>query len=199
MDNVIVETVQPGEIPETANVLSHAFVTEPNVIAVWRRQDEHSRRDIETVFRVAKLERPLSSVLVARQNSRIVGALNMIEWPRCQSTFGDDIKLLPLMVRRPPGLVLRSMKLQSAFKRHDPRKHHWHLGPVGVLPQLQGMGIGSRMMAKCCEMLDGKKDAAYLETDRLVNVPFYQRFGFTVIEEENILGVRNWFMWRSSR
>jgi predicted N-acetyltransferase YhbS len=66
-----------------------------------------------------------------------------------------------------------------------------------VLPQLQQLGIGSRMMEKSCEIIDQKKDAAYLETDRPENVPFYERFGFAVSAEEQILGVRNWFMWRS--
>jgi ribosomal protein S18 acetylase RimI-like enzyme len=199
MNNVIVEKLQPGDLSETARVLSHAFMTEPNVVAVWRRQDEHSRRDIETVFRIAKLDRPFATVLVAKLEGRIAGALNMTQWPHCQPSFGDRLRLLPLMIRRPPALVWRSIQLQSAFGRHDPRKQHWHLGPVGVLPQLQGTGIGSRMMLKCCEMLDQKKDAAWLETDRTVNVPFYERFGFTVTDEEEILGVRNWFMWRSPR
>lgn len=199
MNDVIVERIQRNDFPQAAHVLSHAFVSEPNVVAVWRRQDESSRRDIETVFRIAKLERPLSVALAARQEGRIVGALNMTEWPRCQLSMTDNLKLLPLMIRRPPALVWRSMRLQAAFKRHDPRKPHWHLGPVGVWPQLQGKSIGSRMMGKCCEMLDAKKDAAWLETDRAVNVPFYQRFGFAVVSEEEILGVRNWFMWRPPR
>jgi predicted N-acetyltransferase YhbS len=199
MKNVIVERLQPCDTSTTATVLSHAFVTEPNVVAVWRRQDESSRRDIETVFRIAKLERPFAIAFVARREGRIVGALNMTEWPHCQPNFLGRLRLLPLMIRRPLGLVSRSFELQSAFGRHDPQKQHWHLGPVGVLPQLQGRGIGSQMMEKCCEMIDGKKDAAYLETDRPQNVPFYERFGFVVIAEEQILGVRNWFMWRSPR
>jgi predicted N-acetyltransferase YhbS len=199
VNDVIVERLQPGDLSETTTVLSHAFLTQPNIIAIWQKQDESTRRDIETVFRIAKLDRPFATALVAKQNGRIVGALNMTEWPHCHLSFRDNLRLTPLMIRRPVGLVLRSMQLQSAFGKHDPQKQHWHLGPVGVLPQLQGQAIGSRMLEKCCGILDGKKDAAYLETDRPQNVPFYERFGFAVVGEEEILGVLNWFMWRSPR
>jgi hypothetical protein len=34
----------------------------------------------------------------------------------------------------------------------------------------------------------------YLETDKSENVPFYQKFGFTVVAEADVLGVPNWFI-----
>ena len=36
----------------------------------------------------------------------------------------------------------------------------------------------------------------YLETDKSENVRFYQKFGFTVVAQAEILGVANWFMSR---
>jgi hypothetical protein len=39
----------------------------------------------------------------------------------------------------------------------------------------------------------------YLETDKSENVPFYQKFGFTVVAEADVLGVPNWFMSRAAR
>jgi len=197
VNNVTVERFQPSDTLAAAAVLSHAFLTQPNAIAVWGRQDEDARRGIETVFRIAKLERPISTVLVARRDGQIAGALNMTEWPRCQLSPLEKLRLLPLMLRLPWGVMSRSFQLQSAWGKHDPQQRHWHLGPLGVLPQLQRLGIGSRMLEKCCEIVDQKKDAANLETDRPENVPFYERFGFAVTAEEQILGVRNWFMWRS--
>ncbi len=199
MNDITVERLQPGEAPIAATVLSHAFVTQPNNIAIWGRQDEYARRAIETLFRVAILERPVSTVLVARHDDQIVGALGMAEWPRCQLSPLEMLRLMPRMLMLLRGGVFRASQLQSVWAKHDPQQQHWHLGPIGVLPQLQGQGIGSRMLEKCCELIDQPKDAAYLETDRPENVPFYERFGFVVTGEEQILGVRNWFMWRSPR
>jgi ribosomal protein S18 acetylase RimI-like enzyme len=198
MNNVTVERLQSSDTLEAASVLSHAFLTQPNIMAVWEKQDEHVRHSIETVFQIAKLGRLVSTVLAARRDDQIVGALNMAEWPRCQLSPLDKFRLVPTMLRLPWGVISRSLQIQSNWGKHDPQQRHWHLGPLGVLPQLQRLGIGSRMMEKSCEIIDQKKDAAYLETDRPENVLFYERFGFSVTAEEQILGVRNWFMWRSS-
>jgi uncharacterized protein (UPF0128 family) len=45
--------------------------------------------------------------------------------------------------------------------------------------------------------MDAARGDAYLETDKEFNVRFYERFGFDLIGEENVLGVQNYFMCRS--
>jgi ribosomal protein S18 acetylase RimI-like enzyme len=49
-----------------------------------------------------------------------------------------------------------------------------------------------------CAQMDAARDDAYLETDKPINVRFYERFGFRVIGEEEILGVTNYFMHRTA-
>jgi len=71
---------------------------------------------------------------------------------------------------------------------------HWHLGPLAVDSHLQGLGIGGAMLAAFCERMDDLRALSYLETDKSENVRFYQRFGFTVIAEAEVVGVRCWFM-----
>jgi hypothetical protein len=39
----------------------------------------------------------------------------------------------------------------------------------------------------------------YLETDKPENVTFYKRFGFEVVDEHPVLGIKNWFMLRDAR
>ncbi|MGW4247775.1 GNAT family N-acetyltransferase, partial [Nocardia sp. NPDC004722] len=84
----------------------------------------------------------------------------------------------------------------NAWGRRDPAEPHWHLGPVAVDDGLQGQGIGSRMLTDFCARVDDRRAAAYLETDKPENVKFYERFGFTVLDEAEVLGVPNWFMHR---
>ena len=116
----------------------------------------------------------------------------------------QTLKLLPkmlLIMKRAmlSGVMSRAKKLQSSWQEHDPQEPHWHLGPIGVLPEMQRKGIGSKMLKRACEIIDQKLDAAYLETDRSENLTLYERFGFSTIAEADILGVHNWFMWRSAR
>ena len=70
------------------------------------------------------------------------------------------------------------------------------LGPVAVDTHLQGTGIGSGLMRAFCGRMDAAGEVAYLETDKPINVRFYERFGFEVAGEEEVLGVPNWFMTR---
>jgi hypothetical protein len=51
------------------------------------------------------------------------------------------------------------------------------------------------MITDFCSRLDARA-LAYLETDKAENVRLYQRFGFKVVAEAEVLGVRNWFMSR---
>jgi hypothetical protein len=51
-------------------------------------------------------------------------------------------------------------------------------------------------MADFCTRMDQCAGLAYLETDKRENVRFYRRFGFAVVAQAEVLGVRNWFMSR---
>lgn len=88
------------------------------------------------------------------------------------------------------------MKWLGTWSKHDPKERHWHLGPVAVDAHLQGMGIGSNLMRVFCAKMDAAGETAYLETDKDINVRFYEKFGFEVVGEEDVIGVPNWFMIR---
>ncbi len=44
--------------------------------------------------------------------------------------------------------------------------------------------------------MDAAGEDADLETDKPINVPFYEGFRFEVVGEQEVLGVPNWFMLR---
>lgn len=85
------------------------------------------------------------------------------------------------------------------WEKHDPVEQHWHLGPIGVLPMHQGLGIGSILMERFCKEVDACMAKAYLETDLDKNVRFYEKFGFKVVYESEIFGVKNRYMLRDSQ
>lgn len=200
--DVKVDFLGPSESSAAADVLGRAFVTNPNSVAIWRRQGETESRKQAAIFRLLKLDRPFSKVLVARIETQIVGVLNMAPWPRCQMTGRETAKAVPRLMSIVRGGVFRGVMaraatLQAVWGRHDPQRPHWHLGPVGILPEYQGQGIGTLLMSRFCALVDDDRTGSYLETDRPENVPFYRRFGFDVTGNATIHGVRNWFMWRA--
>lgn len=200
-EDIVVEPLRRADTSEASAVLGEAFVTNPNTAAVWGRQGRTEQAKQAAVFRILKLQRPWSTVLVARRGEEIVGVLNVARWPHCQISAREMIGFIPrlMLVSRLAllrGALGRAARLQRMWGEHDPQEPHWHLGPVGVLPTLQGRGVGSRLMDRFCEIVDAAGDAAYLETDRIENLPFYERFGFIVTGEASINDAPNWFMRR---
>ncbi len=199
--DVTIDFLKPSESGMAADVLSRAFVTNPNSVAIWRRQGETECRKQAAIFRLLKLDRPFSKVLVAHIGTQLVGVLNMAPWPQCQMSGRETAKAIPrlMSILRGDvfrGVMARAATMQAVWSRHDPQRPHWHLGPVGILPERQGRGIGTLLMNRFCSLVDDDGHGSYLETDRPENVPFYRRFGFDVTGEATIHGVTNWFMWR---
>ena len=195
MERIVIELLQPGEILEASALLGRAMCTNPVHVAVFRGQGEKERRRLEAMFRLMLKHVP-GQVLLAKGSGRIVGVMRMIEAPRCYSSPVQRLIQLSLMITTLRGTLPRVLKWLSIWAKHDPKQPHWHLGPLGVLPERQGQGIGSRLLESFCEHLDRLRAAGYLETDRPENVPLYERFGFSVIGETPVYGAPSWFMWR---
>lgn len=199
MDDITIEPFTPSDASAAATLLSHAFLHQPDTMAIFKRHDESVRRQLEILAKSTVLTRPASRLWLARRDDKLVGVLNMLEWPRCQLSFLEALRIMPRALLILKGAFPRFAKLAKVWRKHDPLQPHVHLGTLAVLPQFQRQGIGSRLLDTFCEIVDQGREAAYLETDRPENISLYARFGFAVTAEEPIWGVPNWFMWRTSR
>lgn len=192
MPDIVIEPMQPEDLSATALLLSRAMSVLPENRVVFR-----GRRDrVERLFRLM-LNSPRGRMLLARDGDQVVGAMRMIEWPQCyEASLLRRIRMFPLLIRIMKGAFPRAMKRRSIWASHDPQKPHWHLGPLAVLPERQGQGIGSILLRHFCEHVDRLGTAGYLETGTSENVRLYERFGFSIIDEAPVFDVTTWFMWR---
>ena len=186
-----IATLEPERIGEAARVLASAFVTNPvNVGAFGAAQLERNVVFFDRVLRAMKGPKFVSLV-----DGRIVGAIHWVDSPACQFSSIERLRMTPGLVR---GIGIRSTRRliswTSTWARRDPREAHLHLGPIGVAPEFQGRHLGHELMGRYCEALDRSGALGYLETDRPENVSFYQRFGFVVSGQADVLGVPNYFM-----
>ena len=195
MDDIHIGPLSPSETAEAARVVGRAMGRTPFPMAIFR-DTQRSERGMETSFSVMA-RRWTGGVLVARSGGRVVGVLRMVDWPNCQMTAAQAIGMLPVLAAMGTA-ALRGMRGQAVWGRHDPRRAHSHLGPLAVMPEMQGRGIGSRLLTRYCEIVDEGGGAAYLETDQPKNVRLYERFGFRTVAEAPALGVPSWFMWREA-
>lgn len=149
--------------------------------------------------RVGKLTRPECHAIVAERDGVFVGVLNAAEWPACQMSIREKLRTTPAMMRAVRTALPRTFAMLSGWEKHDPKRPHWHIGPIGVRPDLQGQSIGSTLLGSFLDEVDAAASAAYLETDVDRNVTLYERFGFKVIGRTDINGVDNRFLWRDPR
>jgi GNAT superfamily N-acetyltransferase len=195
---VVVDLLQPHEIGEAARLISLSLLDTPNAQAFWGGQGEIQRRRLERATRLVNLQHPQAVNLAVRLGDQLVGALCMIHSPACQLTTWQALKLLPQLGGAAWVNFRRGIELQKIGARLDPPQTHWHLGPVGIAPTLQGRGLGSQIFEAMCRFLDEKGEAGYLETDRMWIVHSLEGYGFVTIGKAEILGVQNWRLWRAA-
>lgn len=199
MSDVTVRPITAADMDEACQLVGLAFADNPSNLAVVRGDREKAIRLMEQAARVVQLGSRFSHVLVAERQGELAGVLNAAKWPRCQLTVGQKIKSAPSQIRAIGSALPRAFKVASARAKHEPRKAHWHVGPVAVHPRQQGQGVGTALVSSFLDEADQQRLPVFLQADVDVNVVFYQRFGFTVVSEEEILGVNTRFMWREAR
>jgi ribosomal protein S18 acetylase RimI-like enzyme len=71
-----------------------------------------------------------------------------------------------------------------------------HLDSIGVAPEAQGRGVGSALMAAGLSQARAKTLPVFLETATPENVPYYERFGFRIVDDADAPdgGPHVWFM-----
>jgi ribosomal protein S18 acetylase RimI-like enzyme len=198
LSRVEVGATRPHEIPDAVAVVARAMSTSPMPRAVIGpdpdRCHRHLTRFFTRLYGVAREQRSL----VARLDGRVIASTNDLVAGSCRFKARERLRALPDLVRTPPTIVSRMLRWLAEWERRDPDRPHSHYGPFGVEPSLQGQGVGSLVMAEYTRRLDANGEHAYLETDKPENVALYGRFGFEVVEEAEVLGVANWFMWREA-
>jgi ribosomal protein S18 acetylase RimI-like enzyme len=202
-EDLEIGTVGAAEMEAAVGVIVRAMRDNPNIVAAFGQDPGMRHRRLLRLFgAMAAVEVPGRDrdMLAARgPDGSILGVCGMMPPGRCQPGPGRQLRLLPTLVALGPRGAGRTMSWLGAWSKHDPHERHWHLGPVSVDAHLQGMGVGSMLMQVFCKRMDEAGEAAYLETDKEINVRFYEKFGFEVTGEDEVLGVRNWYMFRGER
>lgn len=193
---VIIQQLLPSEVPDASDLLSRSFLTDPMFVGVFGEVPKKARKRIAAVFKLMLEVLPGENVCI-KNGERIIAVMRMARPGRCQPSINQIPQALPRLLVATRASFLHVVRYFLFLKKFDPQERHWHLGPLD--PELQGRGLGSLLLNYFCAHVDRLSEAAYLETNKPVNVRLYERYGFSTICKAALFGVPNWFMWRPAR
>ncbi|MDL9938174.1 GNAT family N-acetyltransferase [Gordonia sp. ABSL1-1] len=182
----VTTVVDPGVV---VSILTQAFADDP--VTVWLQPDRRRHRQMFDTL-VRRSHGPRAVFDVAARDGVPLGAgawdppgHRLTTREQLWSTFGS-MAALGSRSRRGAELVQR-------FARARPAEPHWYLGLLGAAAP--GMGAGSALLTHRLALIEGP---AYLESSNEVNIPLFERFGFSVTDEIVLPfdGPRVWPMWR---
>jgi GNAT superfamily N-acetyltransferase len=191
-----------ADIPELSATLGRAFHDDP--VMTWVLPDDTARTgQLARMFGIMIRRHHLSrgGVEAACDGPRI-GAAALWDPPnQWQQTRREQLLTIPAFIR---VFGLRSEKgrgVQELMKRVHPEEPHWYLATIGSDPTVRGKGFGQALMRSRLDRVDAEHAPVYLESTKRENVPYYERFGFTVTREVVLPsgGPTMWAMWREPR
>ena len=191
--------VQNGTYQKAAQVLGRAFQDDPVPIAIFQGLPEIERVKRLTVGFTAEMNICVKQgiPLVVKDVDTIVAAAAIYPPGNYPISTIDQIAMLAKTIWGDGFYGLgRWLKWLSDMEIMHPKWPHYYLEFLGVEPEFQGKGFGSALLKFLTEKADSEHMGCYLENSNPRNNPLYQRFGFQIVGTEDIIGVRNWFMWR---
>jgi GNAT superfamily N-acetyltransferase len=150
--------------------------------------------DLWTAF----FHQPVGPQLAALYKGCLIGVAAATPPGTCiGATFGNGAGAIADGPEPPLGDPTRAEYVRATYAVHDLPEPHWHVGPVGVEPRLQGRGIGEALMRALIDIMDEEGSASWGETDTEANVRFYTALGWTLVKTVKVVGIPLWFLRRS--
>jgi GNAT superfamily N-acetyltransferase len=190
---VVVKKFSADRLDEFVSVLADAFVDNPLHLSAFGRGRIDQNR---LFFRIGLRHMFVGQSFVALVDGAPCGYVHFNVSPHCLPA-PEELPNAAATLLKPLGeAVPQVIRWFARWCHLDPEEPHVHLGPIGVAPAMQGLGVGTALMNRYVEYLKQERAAGYLETDRLENVEFYKKFGFVIRHEEILIGTPTWYMWR---
>jgi ribosomal protein S18 acetylase RimI-like enzyme len=183
---------EADQIAQAVGVAARALRDDPDWMAV---SDDPLVR-LEMLYSTFAGSLEGARVAGVRRADCILGIASAVEPGHCVGArLPPEVRTLESPSKDAPDAD-RLLHFRSILAAHDLDEPHWHVGPVGVEPGFQSMGMGRAAMGLLCEEFDEHGRVAWLKTVKPENVRFYIGHGFEVVEESPMLSAHLWFMRR---
>lgn len=187
-----IEVLKPAQYAETARVLARAFHNDP----MWSfLEPDASNRPRTTAWVIehwARILAPKGASWIARDiEDRIVGAALWFPPGEFGVTLGRMLRVgyvwMPFSLGF--GWTTRALRVSREGISHQiatMKGPHWVLDILAVDPDAQKSGVGGALIRKGLEIADQQRAPSFVVTHNPINVAYYQRFGFQLVDEYKV-------------
>lgn len=201
--DVNVRPAHRRDIAGLSRVLAEAFDDDP--VMTWMLPDPQDRaarmsRFFAAITRHHHLKG--GGVEVATDNADVIGGAALWDPPNgWQQSTVSTVTMLPSIFRALGRRSRVGARLDEVMDAVHPKAPHWYLSTIGTGSAARGGGYGTTLMKSRLDRCDDSGASAYLESSKESNIPYYERFGFTVTREIVVPdgGPTLYAMWRDAR
>jgi GNAT superfamily N-acetyltransferase len=194
-----VAPLRSSQAPDAARALALAFQDDP--VMTWCFPNADSRRRILGAGFFLFLNEvwlPGGESFTSRDGA---GASCWLAPGNWHLPARRQLAMLPALARIARARTPRFLRLMALIEgKHPGERQHWYLPALGVRPERQGQGLGSKLMFPILARCDDQGLPAYLEASSPRNRDLYERHGFEATDEVAPRGGPPiWLMWREPR
>ena len=162
------------------DLLSRSFDKNKSVNYVLKQDDQRPRRMRVLMEYVFEMCYHYGGIWLTPERNAVV----LVLLPERKKRFFHTLKLDFRLATGCIGLsrVMKVLKREGKIKKYHP-KEMIYLWFIGVEPEQQGKGTGSRLLQYICDMGRERGLPVCLETSTPENLPFYKKAGFEVYQE----------------
>jgi len=166
------------DISAIINILTPAFASNLSV-------NRCVKQDAKRLQRIENQIRYISRISIRNQlafinSDKTAAALCNLSLGKKATVF-DDLYFLFKVSGLKLGLEL--MKREKLLKQHQPKSQFCHLWFIGVDVEVQGKGIGSKLLNEIKQLCTQNNWPIYLETSNTANLNFYRKNGFELYKQ----------------
>jgi ribosomal protein S18 acetylase RimI-like enzyme len=196
------------DLKKASLMLTRAFHNDPLVCLIYPNEDE--RKKYSPFLWEYLLRDGIRYGEVYSPSDKIEGTAKWLSPSKVHMTIWRSLRSgalkMGMMTSRQRDERALPMKKIAEITNHITELHkelvtkpHWYLANIGVAPEHQGKGFGSKLIKPMLDRIGKEGYPVFLETNFEGNVALYEHFGFNVIDERIIpeTDIINWAMLKN--